>query len=294
MDTHVLWLGRSDCHDAGKVGGKAANLSRLAADFNVPPGFCLVREVQSQVMDGHNLPGPESDGVGPPEELLTLVSGAYEDLGKLCGVLSPSVAVRSSAVDEDGQSSSFAGQYDTYLNLSGFESISHAVMRCWASADGDRMQSYRLEHNLDSDSGGVAVLIQQLVPASASGVVFSANPINGTRDEIMINATWGLGESVVSGTVTPDTLVVRRADASIIDAFIGPKNRMTVRSEQGTKEVDVPTNQRQVMSLNDQQISELTDLATSLEKKMGWPVDLEFAYQDQELYLLQCRPITTL
>jgi len=289
MDMNVLWLGHSDCHEVARVGGKAANLSRLAADFRVPPGFCLIPEVQAEFMNG-----TVSGGMDVPEALLALVAGAYGNLGKVCGAENPSVAVRSSAVDEDGMASSFAGQYDTYLNVSGPQSVSSAVMKCWASADGDRMQSYRQEQNLGAGSGGVAVLIQQLVNASTSGVVFSANPITGSRDEVMINASWGLGESVVSGSVTPDTLVLRKSDGSIIDSNLGAKDKMTVRSEGGTEEVDVPASQRQQLSLSEDQMRELVNLASGLEDKMGWPVDLEFAYDGLDLYLLQCRPITTL
>ena len=276
------------------MGGKAANLSRLAADYRVPPGFCLVPEVRSQIVVGLEYGGKESEPSEIPGDLLSLVTNAYTGLESICGSRSPSVAVRSSAFDEDGQSSSFAGQYDTYLNIVGSEAVCHAVMRCWSSASGERAQSYRQEHNLNSEDAGVAVLVQLLIPAESGGVVFSANPINGSRDEIMINASWGLGESVVSGSVTPDTFLIRKTDSSVIDSFVGPKDKMTVLVEQGTEEIDVPAAKRQSLCLNDVQVLELAALATGLEAKMGWPVDLEFAYRGSDLFLLQCRPITTL
>lgn len=294
MDFNVLWLGEEDCHIVAKTGGKAANLSRLAADYRVPPGFCIVPEVHNRIMNGAATAVSESGITEIPSLLQSLVAKAYVQLGVRCGGPDTSVAVRSSAVDEDGHSSSFAGQYDTYLNIVGSEEISHAIMRCWSSADGERMKSYRLEHNLDASSSGIAVLVQQLVQADSSGVVFSANPISGNRDELMINASWGLGESIVSGTVTPDTLVIRKGDFHLLDSFLGPKSRMTVLSDSGTKEVDVPEARRDLLCLNSEQIREVAELAVNLESQMGWPVDLEFAYQGESLFLLQCRPITTI
>ena len=288
----VLWLGEEDCHTVTKVGGKAANLSRLAADYRVPPGFCIAPEIHDQIMNGAltSYFGTCPDDI--PAILQNLVTKAYRQLGVQCSSSEPSVAVRSSAVDEDGHSSSFAGQYDTYLNIIGAEEVSRAIMRCWSSADGERMQSYRQKNNLDGASSGIAVLVQQLIPANSSGVVFSANPISGNQNEVMINASWGLGESVVSGTVTPDTLVVSKEDFSLVDSFIGPKSRMTVLSDIGTTEIDVPSAQQNLKCMDDEQIREVSELAVNLESRMGWPVDLEFAYQGESLFLLQCRPIT--
>lgn len=294
MDLNVLWLGEKECNVVVKVGGKAANLSRLAADYRVPPGFCIVPEVHYQIMNGAiaSRSNPATEHI--PASLQSLVRGAYEQLGIQCASPGPRVAVRSSALDEDGLSSSFAGQYETYLNIVGADEISEAIMRCWSSADGERMQSYRLEQNLDATSLGITVLVQQLVQADTSGVVFSANPVNGSRNELMINASWGLGESVVSGAVTPDTLIIRKGDFHIVTSFLGPKSRMTVLSDSGTKEVDVPEVQQRVMCLSDEQVREVANLAMNLEDRMGWPVDLEFAYRGDDLYLLQCRPITTI
>jgi pyruvate,water dikinase len=156
------------------------------------------------------------------------------------------------------------------------------------------MQSYRREHNLPAESLGVAVLVQQLIPAQISGVAFSANPITGIRDEVMINSTWGLGESIVSGKVTPDTLIVGKPNLQIKDSYVGEKSLMTVIGEQGTKEVKLPVSQQKALTLDLKKAREVSQMALDLERRMGWPVDLEFAYYDNELYLLQCRPITAL
>jgi pyruvate,water dikinase len=156
------------------------------------------------------------------------------------------------------------------------------------------MVSYRAEHQLSAQNSGIAVLVQQLVPADLSGVAFSANPINHSRDEIMINASWGLGESVVSGKVTPDSLVVSKANLRVKETFIGAKGLKTVLDAQGTREIPVSKAQQQAPCLDHHQTREIAQLAIDLEGRMGWPVDLEFAYYANQLYLLQCRPITTL
>ena len=284
----ILWLGDEDCHDVQKVGGKAANLSRLAARYRVPTGFCITPDLYRQWLDG-----PKQE-IALSKDLHDIVSREYQELTARCGIVDPAVAVRSSALDEDGQGVSFAGQYDTYLNIQGPGAIAEAIVKCWDSVGGERMEAYRKEHNLPAESQGVAVLVQQMVAAEVSGVVFSANPISGNRDEVMINATWGLGESLVSGKVTPDTLLVQKSDLKIKVSQIGEKGLMTVLTEGGTEEVRVPRAQRQAPSLDDEKTGEIAKLAIGLEEEMGWPVDLEFAYYANDLYLLQCRPITTL
>ncbi|MCH7738093.1 MAG: PEP/pyruvate-binding domain-containing protein [Chloroflexi bacterium] len=284
----ILWLGDEGCHEVQRVGGKAANLSRLAAAYRVPVGFCITPDLYRQWLDG-----PKQE-MALPQGLHGIVSREYQEMNARCGIVDPAVAVRSSALDEDGQGTSFAGQYDTYLNIQGPEAISESIVKCWDSVGGERMAAYRKEHNLPAESLGVAVLVQQLIAAEVSGVVFSANPVSGNRDEVMINATWGLGESLVSGKVTPDTWIMNRSDCAIKDRFIGEKVLMTVLEEGGTTEVRVPRAQREAATLDDEKTREITNLALDLETEMGWPVDLEFAYYADNLYLLQCRPITTL
>ena len=288
----ILWLGDEACHDVQRVGGKAANLSRLAAGYRVPAGFCITPDLYAQWI------AERQEGASPqrtlPQDLNDIVSREYQEMTNRCGFEDPAVAVRSSALDEDGLGASFAGQYDTYLNIKGPEAISGAIVKCWDSVGGERMEAYRKEHNLPAASLGVAVLVQQLISADISGVVFSVNPVSGSRDEVMINATWGLGEGLVSGKVTPDTWIINRSDSAVKNEYIGEKELMTVLDEGGTTEVRVPRAQRQALTLDQEQTREITKLALDLETEMGWPVDLEFAYYANDLYLLQCRPITTL
>lgn len=283
-DVPVLWLGDPRASDRRRVGAKAANLSRLADRWPVPPGFCLPVDLYRRLRDVDSRPAARS--------VRRLVAPAYRRLSR--GLLGRSrVAVRSSAVDEDTADTSFAGQHDTVLNAVGVGQVADAVLACCASASSDRVRAYRDTHGLD-DEAQMAVLVQKLVDADASAVVFSANPVNAAHDEIMINATWGLGEAVVAGTVTPDSYVVARSDLSIVQRNVADKDIQVVSGRRGTREVEVPTERRQKPVLERTQCRELARLAIDLERQMGWPVDLECAYRDGELHLLQCRPITAL
>jgi pyruvate,water dikinase len=277
---NLLWIGDPQSFDAALVGGKAANLSRLARMFHrVPDGFCLPVTLMDQAH---------------PLDLRNEIERAISGL-MACHRLPDFVAaVRSSAVDEDGTVASFAGQHESYLNIAGAEAILGAVARCWDSAYSERALEYRRRQGLSADRIRLAVLVQQLVAADVSAVAFSANPVTGERDEVIINASWGLGESLVGGTVTPDTFVVRKSDLAVTSRGIAEKGRMTVPVPGGTREVDVPRFLRNEASLAEAQLIEVTRLALSLEATMGYPVDLECAYAGGDLYLLQCRPITTL
>ena len=276
----LLWLGDPKSFDSSLVGGKAANLSRLARMYHrVPDGFSLPVTVMDEVH---------------PFELRDELICAISDL-MACHRLSEFIAaVRSSAVDEDGATASFAGQHETYLNVVGAEAILQAVIRCWESARSEHALDYRRQQGLSVEHPQIAVFVQQLVASDVSAVVFSANPITGNRDEIMINASWGLGESIVGGTVTPDTFIVRKSDFAVVQRIIADKQCMTVSAPGGTHEVEVPRFLRNTSSLNDEQVIEMAKLALTLEATLGYPVDVECAYAGGELYLLQCRPITTL
>jgi phosphoenolpyruvate synthase/pyruvate phosphate dikinase len=276
----LLWLGDPKSFDAGLVGGKAANLSRLARLYHrVPDGFSLPVTVMDEAH---------------PLDLRDEITAAISDLMNCHRLPDFIAAVRSSAVDEDGVTASFAGQHETYLNIVGADAIIQAVTRCWESARSKHALDYRRQQGLSVECPQIAVLVQQLVASDVSAVIFSANPITGSRDEVMINASWGLGESIVGGTVTPDTFVVRKSDLAITSRTIADKQHMTVSTSGGTHEVEVPRFLRAQASLNDEQVIEMAKLALTLEATMKHPVDVECAYADGKLYLLQCRPITTL
>ncbi len=277
---NLLWLGDPKSFEAVLVGGKAANLSRLARMYHrVPDGFCIPVTMMDEAH---------------PHDLRAEILVAISDLMACHSLPELVVAVRSSAVDEDGAAASFAGQHETYLNIVGVDEIIQAVTRCWESARSERALEYRRQQGLSVNRPQLAVLVQQLVAADVSAVVFSANPVTGSRDEIMINASWGLGESIVGGTVTPDTFIVRKSDLGITSRTVADKQRMTVSVPGGTSEVDVPRFLRAQAALTDEQAVEMAQLALRLDATMSCPVDIECAYAAGKLYLLQCRPITTL
>jgi len=290
----IVWLGEQGCEEGALVGGKAANLCRLASEHPVPPGFCLTSVAFDRAAAGSVDGAEKSSGAPFPPELREEIIHAYRLLAERCGVAAPSVAVRSSALDEDGAGASFAGQHETYLNVVGGEAVADAIARCWASAFSARARQYRRRHGLELEGVRIAVLVQELIRADVSAVIFSANPVTGNRGEVMINASWGLGESFVGGTVTPDTYLVSKADMRNVSRRIAEKGRMTVIATSGTREVEVPRFLRAQPALREDQVMEMAHLAMTLEKRMGHPVDVECAYQAGRLFLLQCRPITTL
>ncbi len=290
----ILWLGHPDCHDINRVGAKAANLSRLKASHNIPPGFCVTTEAYARWVQQEGAGKPPRPPQWMPPALYKDLAAAYQALAERCGISDPSVAVRSSGVDEDSAAASFAGQHETYLNIVGVDAVAESVIRCWASASSEHALAYRQQQGQPGQSVRLAVLVQQLVDAEVSAVVFSANPVSGNREEIVINASWGLGESVVGGAVTPDAWVIRKSDLGLVSRDIAEKRVMTVLVDGGTQEVPVPRQRQTAPVLDDQQVSEMARLSMTLESVMGWPVDIECACQARTLYLLQCRPITTL
>jgi pyruvate,water dikinase len=184
----ILWFGEDACCDPAQVGGKAAHLSRLATDYRVPPGFCLA----AAAFDPTHPPDAPL-----PEALIGALAAAYRALCRCCGVADVPGTGRSSALDEDGDLASFAGQHETELNLTGIDSILGAVARCWASARNERALAYRRkQQGLEIEGVKLAVLVQQLVVADVSAVVFSANPAAGERSGVVATTSWGLGESL--------------------------------------------------------------------------------------------------
>ena len=279
----IRWLGQEQCHHVDSVGPKAANLSLLAARHRVPPGFAISADAARAF-----------DGEIRDRSLASQVETAYHALSERSGQSECPVAVRSSAVDEDGSGTSFAGQHDTYLNVRGIEAVLDAVVRCVGSARTSGVLAYREQRGLSVVDTKIAVLVQAMVPSDVSAVVFSVNPINGSRDEVVINASWGLGESVVGGTVTPDTYVVSKARLQVISRTIARKTRMTILEDHGTREVIVPRLVQDLPCLTDAQAIEMATLAAGLEAHLGWHTDIECSIAGSQLYLLQCRPITTL
>ncbi len=231
---------------------------------------------------------PAKNGNGP-------ANTAPASVGEPTTVGEPTaVAVRSSATAEDLPGASFAGQQETYLNIRGADAVLAAVKQCWASLWTARAIAYRARQGITPDSVALAVVVQQLVFADASGVAFTANPVNGRRDELMITATWGLGEAIVGGLVTPDTLIVNKKTGAVLNRETSEKQVMTVRTETGTDERQVPPHLRKAPVLSDLQASRLAKLGVEIEQLYAAPMDIEWTLADGAFAIVQARPITSL
>ena len=233
-----------------------------------------------------------------PDEMCSAISEYYLKLGDESysdkGGNHP-VAVRSSSTAEDLVNASFAGQMETFLYVLGADDVVRYVKECWASLYTDRAIYYRKENSFDESKISIAVVVQRMVASDKAGVIFTANPITKDRHTCMIEGTWGLGEAVVSGVVTPDNYTVDKA-GKLLDSFISEKEIMIVRKTcgSGVEEQDVPMEKREVPVLSEDELRELVGLAVQLENYFGNPQDVEWAIEKGKLYLLQSRPITTL
>jgi pyruvate,water dikinase len=224
----------------------------------------------------------------PDKETLAAIADAYQYVG------GNRVAVRSSGIDEDGEILSFAGQYSSFLNVSGLEAVSQHVRRCWASAYSPRCLAYRKMHGRAIVPPGIGVIVQEMVRARKSGVVFTTNPSAPLADEMVINASYGLGEGIVSGSVDPDTIIVARHDRTIRETIIGEKQEQYVLDDDhlAPKVKKVPDHERSILSLSPEEILALIGEAECIEELFGGPQDIEWALAGGELHVLQARPIT--
>ncbi|MFJ1456472.1 PEP/pyruvate-binding domain-containing protein [Nocardia sp. N2S4-5] len=297
-----------------RAGGKGSSLARMAAArLPVPPGFHVTTTAYRRFVAAAGLhdrilavaarvaadqPETWAEAAAEiaeliaaqefPDEVAEEIGAAYKHLGEVA------VAVRSSATAEDLPEMSFAGQQETYLNIHGADAVLAAVRRCWASLWTDRAIGYRARNDIDSGEVALAVVVQELVPADAAGIAFTADPLTGARDEVLINAAWGLGEAVVGGQVTPDTFVVAKASGAIVREEIADKQIMTIRTPDGTREEPVPADRRERPALRPEQAAELARIAVRIETFYGQPMDIEWVLHEQRLFVVQARPITAL
>jgi pyruvate,water dikinase len=278
-ESHVLPLGAGGAAEA--VGGKAFGFATLAAaGLDFPAGIILSADAHRNACDlgwSEGMPIPPAISAAVSEALAVLPGDAF--------------AVRSSAVAEDGAAASFAGQFETIVGVSR-EGVAAAIGECWGSAGSGRALSYLAA---GSKEQAMAVIVQPLVAADVSGVIVTADPITGDEGTLLVNASFGLGEAVVSGLVTPDEYRIARADARVIAATIGAKEVEIVRGSDGTlEERALPAERSAAHTLDGEQLRALWQDALAAEAVLGRPADLEFAFVDGRLLWLQCRPLTAL
>jgi pyruvate,water dikinase len=312
----IIKFTEAGASDRALVGGKAASLGRLVeAGFPVPPGFSVSTELYSDFLSQNNLSeqiaarlrGLVYDNAVELEaqtaEIRTLILecpvpvasaeallAAYHTLGD--GV---NVAVRSSGTAEDMAEASFAGLHDTYLDIRGDADVVDAVRRCWASLWTARCVSYRQNAGIEHETALIAVVVQRMVNSEVSGVMFTANPLTERTDQVVVNASWGLGEGIVSGILTPDEFIVDTKTLRITDRTLGGKSVEIVRGPDGhgVQTLDVSVERSSRFTLSDAQVVDLVKLGKTVSEYYGGlPQDMEWALAEGKLYLLQSRDVT--
>lgn len=259
------------------VGGKGLSLGRLAqAGFPIPPGFVITTDAYKAFGD------KEIDS-----ELKQAIFKAFDKLD------AERVAVRSSAIAEDSPNASWAGQFESYLNV-GRQQLIDSVIKCWESASSEMVNAYAESKSTNKEQLAIAVVIQKMVDSEVSGVAFSVNPITKNNNEIMIEAIYGLGEFLVQGMVTPDNYVVDKKELNIIEKNTKTKPNMLIYRDGDNVEEKVPESQQAESCLSDDQIGELSQIITKIEQFYGKPQDVEWALGGGQFYIVQSRPITTI
>jgi phosphohistidine swiveling domain-containing protein len=319
---YIRWFQDIHASDVELVGGKGANLGEMVhAGLPVPPGFCLIARAYRDFIQRTGLEQTirEIWMSIDPQEPISLESAA----GRIRGLIISqpiwdsmafeilesyrklsqqsrlndtgplAVAVRSSATAEDLPTASFAGQQDTYLNVRGEDALLDHVKSCWASLWTARATAYRARQGFDHHKVNLAVVVQAMIPAEISGILFTANPIDGDRDVAVINASWGLGEAIVSGLVTPDTLIIHKLHGKILSHRVASKDFTVCYAQYGgTVTLDTPAERRIAPALTTQQALQLVSLGQKIEHHYGAPQDIEWANACGRWYILQVRPVT--
>ncbi len=314
MSRGIRWIDDIEGTDLEIAGGKGASLGELtSAGMPVPSGFVVTAESYRSFLETNNidedlveLTDVDAEDASElseaaaraqerimdgefPADLREEIESAYAKVGDGA---EPYVAVRSSATAEDLPDASFAGQQETFLNVTG-EDLIERIRECWASLFTPRAIYYRAEQGFETDAVDIAVVVQEMVDAEVSGVLFTSHPSTGD-DQMIVEAAWGLGEAVVSGQVSPDTYVVDAEAGEITDVSIGEKKIMIQREDGETVEREVPEERRQDQVLEAGTIERLVELGRRIADHYGDPQDVEWAMRDGDLYVLQSRPITTL
>jgi len=302
-------------NDVPLAGGKGASLGEMTqAGLQVPPGFVVLsttfekfvelsegmKEEIDAVLDSvdHKVTHTIEDAseriqaiiqnTEISEEISLEILKFFDQLGV------EFVAVRSSATAEDSSSAAWAGQLDTYLNTTR-ENLLKNVRRCWASLFTPRAIFYRFEKELQKQHISVAVVVQKMVQSEVAGIAFSVHPVTRDRNQMIIEAGYGLGEAVVSGQITPDSYIVDKQDSTIIDINVSEQEKgLFKKGIDGNEWVNISEDLKERQKLTNEQVLVLAELIIKIEKHYGFPCDIEWAFEKEEFYITQSRPITTL
>lgn len=322
----IMWFDEVGLGDVSLVGGKCTNLGELCKiGVPVPPGFAITTSVFDEFVENERIFdeirqlhvfSKELTTINEFEEASALIrqlieskalpanltepiAEAYKMLCEKCGIEDMAVAVRSSGVAEDMPTASFAGQYDSYLNIKGIENVLENVKKCWSSMFTARCMHYRKHNGLSIIEGSISVAVQKMVNAEAAGVCFSVNPNTGDRSKIVLEGNWGAGESVVQGHVNPDIFVIDKNTMDLLDVKVNKKLTQYSLKEHGTEVEAVPVEKQSICCLKNEEAQKIAGIAKSLEVYYGAPQDTEWVI-DKDLkfpnnvFLVQSRPITAI
>lgn len=313
-DEFVLPFEKVSKRDVNLAGGKGASLGEMTqAGIPVPPGYIVLAhsfeifieetrirekiEKELDLVDIEDIKTVESAserikdiilGSDVPRKISDKIMESFDRLG------AEFVAVRSSATSEDSSSAAWAGQLETYLNTER-NSLIESVRKCWASLFTTRAIFYRFEKGLQKQNISVAVVVQKMVDSEVAGIAFSVHPVTEDKNQILIEGSFGLGEAIVSGQVTPDSYVVDKRNNKIIENQVNFKRKALYKSAKGGNEwVELDDDKAEKQVLNDREIIELAKIISRIEEHYGFPCDIEWAKEKGKFYITQSRPITTL
>lgn len=265
-------------NDINEVGGKAASLGEMTrVGISVPHGFVVTAQMYRKFVDG-------AISIDVTNEILK----AFDSLG------AARVAVRSSAIAEDSSETSWAGQLETYLNVDR-ENLINKIKECWNSIKSERAIQYATQQNLSKDQLLVAVVVQAMIASEISGVTFTVNPVTSDRNEIMIEAGFGLGEMIVQGLITPNNFILNKKTLEIKSRDIQAQDTMLIFRDGKNTEIPVSENKKSKQVISDNLIKKLGKIAIKIEKHYKIPQDIEWAIDsDGKIWILQSRPVTTI
>ena len=319
-DRHLIELNNIAARKIKDVGGKAAKLAEMIAnEIPVPQAICLTNYAFQNFLKLNNIQKPlvnllnyfqnsQSEfvkkkaeqlrkeiinGVFPEEDRAILLSSIEKYFKKNSSTVS--FAIRSSVIDEDSYSASFAGMFSSFLNVRGYENLLLSIKKCWASILNNRVISYRYKKGFKKIQYGMGIVIQKMIDSEKSGIMFTSHPLTKNNDMVIIQASWGLGGAIVSGKITPDTYILDKKTKNILEFELGSKKKMEIVE-------DHPTNNTKIISVNDVkakmkclseiEIKKLLRYALEIENIFGSPQDIEWTIKKGKVYILQSRPVT--
>jgi len=313
MEKNVVSFREINPQDIQNHGGKATNLARLyQSGFNVPFGFSISSQYFVEMID--QIPEAREmikklDTTRDFEDVLEIAAAlqvsvnSYQMPSDLKNnvvseikTLKPDIgfAVRSSATVEDRDDISFAGQAESFLCVNGIDAIIDATKHVWSSALSPTAAIYLKTKDIAMSSVRMGVVVQEMVPADIAGVMFTVNVVENNRDQMLIESTWGLGESLVSGKVIPDSFILEKTSKKIVSKALGTKELTYRYGETKTIKEPTPLEKREIFTLSDEKLAEIAQFGIEIEEKIGSPQDIEWCMSGEEIVVLQSRPITTL